>query len=78
MEKFDRLAPNLAHMLGFIWKWTARLSLELPFRPILYTPGQGVFWLLGGKKSEIYQTAGPNGTKFDIRADSSGNGHKLC
>ena len=38
---------------------------------------RGAFGVYRGSKIwEIYQMAGPNGTKFRTRTDSSGNGHR--
>ena len=65
-KRLDRLAPNLVNICRFIWEWTyAKNNYPLD------TQGEIVGGLGGNKMQksgkQIYQTAGPIGTKFGTR-----------
>ena len=73
-KQLDRLAPNLAHIFGFIWEW---ISAK---KNCFETPG-GHFGFLGGHKMNRLGNL-TNGwiewhQIWHRSADSSGNGHRL-
>ncbi len=71
----DRLAPNLAHMCGFIWEWTQVKNSQL-----FETQG-GNLGVLRGQKYKSQENLQSGCTDWQqicyTSAYSSGNGHRL-
>ena len=76
VKRLDRLAPDLAHIYGFIseWTWLKTFGPTIPQGDIL----GGFMGSTSQKTGKCGQTAGPIKIQFCVyNADESGNGHRL-
>ena len=74
-KRMDQLAPNLAHMCGFIWEWTEAKTVSSS------RPKVGTWGVLGGQKCKSQENLPSGCTDWQqicyTSADSSGNGRRL-
>ena len=74
VKRLDRLAPNLAHMCRFIWKWINAKQIAL-------RDTRGALGGLGGHTFKCLEKLSKGWTNWHqlrfMSADSSGSGHRL-